>query len=121
MLCSTATQLMDVQHPSQNLPDLIDMVFGALNPQLRRHLHTSSASYVHESRARLDVVVIDPQRWTMLQRPQCAEGWWPIIGRMLIHLVVQALVDDAFVVQALQLVKEAFDVGRDFFREVYPW
>ena len=112
---------MDAQHPNQNLPDFIDLVFGALNPQLRRHLHTSSASYLHESSARLDVVVIDPQRWTMLQRPQCAEGWWPIIGRMLIHLVVQALVDDAFVVQAVQLVNEAFDVGRDLFRKVCPW
>jgi len=40
---------------------------------------------------------------------------------MLIHLVVQALVDDAFVVQAVQLVNEAFDVGRDLFRKVCPW
>ena len=56
----------------------------------------------------------------MLQRPQCAEGWWPSIGRMLIHLVVQALVDDAFVVQAVQLVNEAFDVGRDLFQEGMP-
>ena len=57
----------------------------------------------------------------MLQRPQGAEGWWPIIGRMLIHLVVQALVDDAFAVQVVQLVNEAFDVGRDLFRKVCPW
>ena len=57
----------------------------------------------------------------MLQRPQCAEGWWKPIGRMLIQLVVQTLVDDAFVVQAVQLVNEAFDVGRDLFRKVCPW
>ena len=106
---------MDAQHRNQNLPDFIDLVFGALNPQLRRHLHTSSASYLHESTARLDVVVIDPQRWTMLQRPQCAEGWWPISGRMLIHIVAQSLTDDAFVIQAVQLVNDAFDVGRAFF------
>ena len=112
---------MAYQHPVQNAPDLADLVCGALNPQLRRHLHTTRASDLEEPRVRLDVVVIDPQRWTMLQRPQCAEGWWPIIGRMLIHLVVQALVDDAFVVQAVQLVNEAFDVGRDLFRKVCPW
>ena len=112
---------MDDQHPIQNAPDLVDLVCGALNPQLRRHLHTSSASDLHESSARLDVVVIDPHRWTMLQRPQCAEGWWPTIGRMRIQLVVQALVADAFVVQAVQLVNEAFDVRRDLFRNVRPW
>ena len=40
---------------------------------------------------------------------------------MLIHLVVLALVDNAFVVQAVQLLNEAFDVGRDLFRKVCPW
>ena len=84
VLCSTTTQIMNVQQARQNLPNLIDMVFGALNPQLRRHLHTSSASYLHESTPRLDVVVIDPQWWAMMPRPQCAEGWWPIVGRMLV-------------------------------------
>ena len=56
----------------------------------------------------------------MLQRPQCAEGWWPIIGRMLIHLVVQALVDDAFVVQVVQLANEASDVCRNYLQECMP-
>ena len=57
----------------------------------------------------------------MLQRPPSAEGWWPSIGRMLIDIVVQGLVDDVFVVQAVELVNEAFDVGRDLFRKVCPW
>ena len=57
----------------------------------------------------------------MLRRPQSAEGWWPIIGRMLIQLVIQALVDDAFVVQADQLLNEVFDARRDLFRKVCPW
>ena len=112
---------MDAQHPVQNLLDLVDFVFWALSPQLRRHLHTASASDLHEPSAGLDVVVVDPQRWTMLQRPKCAEDWWPNIARMFIQPVVQALVDDVLVVQAVQLVNETFDLRLDLFREVCPW
>ena len=56
----------------------------------------------------------------MSQRPKCAEGWWPNIGRMLIQLVVQALVDDVLVVQAVQLVNEALDVCRYLYQEGMP-
>ena len=99
---------------------LVDLVCGALNPQLRRHLHSANASDVHESTTHLDVVVIDPQRWTRSQRPKCAEGWWPTIRRMLIQVVVQALVDDALVGQAVQLVNEFLDALRKPFQEGMP-
>ena len=112
---------MDAQHPVQNLLDLVDFVFWALSPQLRRHLHTASASDLHEPSAGLDVLVVDPQRWTMLQRPKCAEDWWPNIARMFIQHVVQTPVDDVLVVQAVQLAHDALDVRRYFFWEVCPW
>ena len=51
---------MDDQHPIQNVPDLVDLVCGAFNPQLRCHLRTSRASDLEERSARFDVVVIDP-------------------------------------------------------------
>ena len=106
---------MDDQHPIQNVPDLVDLVCGALNPQLRRHLHTARTSDLEEPCHRFDVVVIDPQRWTMVPRQNCVEGRRVAIGRMLIQLVVQGVVDDALAIQAVQLVPELLDAFRDFF------
>ncbi len=111
---------MDDQHPIQNIPDLIDLVCGALNPQLRRHLHTARTSDLEEPQHRFDVVVIDPQRWTMMPRPNCVEGRRPAIGRLLVQLVVQCVVDDVSVIQAFQLVTEMLDACRDFFWQDFP-
>ena len=105
---------MDDQHPIQNVPDLVDFVCGALNPQLRRHLHTARTSDLEEPCHRFDVVVIDPQRWTMMPRPNCVEGRRAAIGCLLIQLVVQCIVDDASAPQASHLVTEMLDASRDF-------
>ena len=56
----------------------------------------------------------------MTQRFNCAERGRVAIGRMLIQLVVQGLVDDALAPQAVQLVTETLDVWRDFFWQEYP-
>ena len=111
---------MDDQHPIQNVPDLVDLGCGALNPQLRRHLHTARTSDLEEPCHRFDVVVIDPQRWTMMPRPNCVEGRRAAIGRLLIQLVVQCVVDDVFAIQAVQLVTEILDACRDFFWQRFP-
>ena len=111
---------MDDQHPIQNVPDLVDLVCGALNPQLRRHLLTTRTSDLEERASIFDVVVIDPQRWTMMPRPNCVEGRRAAIGRLLIQLVVQCVVDDASAIQAVQLVTEMLDACRDFFWQELP-
>ena len=111
---------MDDQHPIQNVPDLVDLVCGALNPQLRRHLLTTRTSDLEERAGIFDVVVIDPQRWTILPRPNCVEGGRAVIGRLLIQLVVQRGVDDASAMQAVHLVKEILDACRDFFWQEFP-
>ena len=111
---------MDDQHPIQNVPDLVDLGCGAFNPQLRRHLHTTRTSDLEEPCRRFDVVVIDPQRWTMMPRPNCVEGRRAAIGRLLIQLVVQCVVDDVFAVQAVQLLTEMLDACRDFFWQEFP-
>ena len=46
----------------------------------------------------------------MMPRQDCAEGGRAAIGRMLIQLVVQGLVDDVLAPQAVQLVTETLDV-----------
>ena len=104
---------MDDQHPIQNVPDLVDLFCGALNPQLRRHLLTTRTSDLEERASIFDVVVIDPQRWTMMPRQDCVEGGRAATGRMLIQLVVQDFVDDAPAPQAFQLVSELCDASRD--------
>ena len=111
---------MDDQHPIQNVPDLVDLGCGALNPQLRRHLHTARTSDLEESSPCFDVVIIDPQRWTMMPRPNCVEGRRAAIGRLLIQLVVQCVVDDASAIQAVQLVTEMLDACRAFFWQEFP-
>ena len=111
---------MDDQHPIQNVPDLVDLGCGALNPQLWSHLHTARTSDLEEPCHRFDVVVIDPQRWTMMPRPNCVEGRRAAIGRLLIQLVVQCVVDDASAIQAVQLVTEILDAFRDFFWQGSP-
>ena len=111
---------MDDQHPIQNVPDLVDLFCGALNPQLRRHLLTTRTSDLEERASIFDVVVIDPQRWTMMPRPNCVEGRRAAIGRLLIQLVVQCVVDDVFAIQAVQLVTEILDACRDFFWQRFP-
>ena len=111
---------MDDQHPIQNVPDLVDLGCGALNPQLWSHLHTARTSDLEEPCHRFDVVVIDPQRWTMMPRPNCVEGRRAAIGRLLIQLVVQCVVDDVFAIQAVQLVTEILDACRDFFWQEFP-
>ena len=111
---------MDDQHPIQNVPDLVDLGCGALDPQLRSHLHTARTSDLEEPCHRFDVVVIDPQRWTMMPRPNCVEGRRAAIGPLLIQLVVQCVVDDVFAVQAVQLLTEMLDACRDFFWQKFP-
>ena len=106
---------MDHQHRLQNVSDLVDVVCGPVNPQLRRHLPTAGTSDLEEPCWRSRVVVIDPQRWTMVPRQNCVEGRRVAIGRMLIQLVVQGVVDDALAIQAVQLVPELLDAFRDFF------
>ena len=51
VLCSTTTQIMNVQQARQNLPNLMYMVFGALNPQLRPPFVLRA--YRHRRRRRL--------------------------------------------------------------------
>ena len=111
---------MDDQHPIQNVPDLVDLGCGALDPQLRRHLHTARTSDLEEPCHRFDVVVIDLQRWTMMPRPNCVEGRRAAIGPLLIQLVVQCVVDDVFAVQAVQLLTEMLDACRDFVWQEFP-
>ena len=111
---------MDDQHPIQNVPDLVDLGCGALDPQLRSHLHTARTSDLEEPSPCFDVVVIDPQRWTMMLRPNCVEGRRAAIGPLLIQLVVQCVVDDVFAVQAVQLLTEMLDACRDFFWQGCP-
>ena len=51
----------------------------------------------------------------MVPRQKCVQGRRVAIGRMLIQLVVQGVVDDALAIQAVQLVPELLDAFRDFF------
>ena len=111
---------MDDQHPIQNVPDLVDLVCGALNPQLRRHLLTTRTSDLEERAGIFDVVVIDPQRCTIIPKRNCVEGGRAAIGHLLIQLVVQCAVDDASAIQAVQLVTEMLDACRDFFWQELP-
>ena len=106
---------MDHQHRLQNVSDLVDVVCGPVNPQLRRHHHTVGTSDLEEPLWRSRVVVIDPQRRRMMRRRNCVEGQRVAIGRMLIQLVVQGVVDDALAIQAVQLVPELLDAFCDFF------
>ena len=55
-----------------------------------------------------------------MPRPNCVEGRRAAIGRLLIQLVVQCVVDDAFAIQAVQLVTEILDAFRDFFWQGSP-
>ena len=55
-----------------------------------------------------------------MPRPNCVEGRRAAIGRLLIQLVVQCVVDDASAIQAVQLVTEMLDVFRDFFWQGFP-
>ena len=59
-------------------------------------------------------MVINPQRWTMMPRQDCAEGGRAATGRMLIELVVQDIVDDFPAPHAFQLVSELLDPSHDF-------
>ena len=45
----------------------------------------------------------------MMPRPNCVEGRRAAIGRLLVQLVVQCVVDDVSVIQACQLVTEMLD------------
>ena len=56
----------------------------------------------------------------MMPRPNCVEGRRAAIGRLLIQLVVQCVVDDVFAIQAVQLVTEILDACRDFFWQRFP-
>ena len=56
----------------------------------------------------------------MLRRLKSEEGRRVAIGRMLIQLVVQGVVDDAFARQAVQLVPEMLDAFRDLFWQQFP-
>ena len=55
-----------------------------------------------------------------MPRPNCVEGRRAAIGRLLIQLVVQCVVDDASAIQAFQLVTEMLPVCRDFFWQDFP-
>ena len=55
-----------------------------------------------------------------MPRPNCVEGRRAAIGRLLIQLVVQCVVDDASAIQAAQLVTEMLDACRDFFWQEFP-
>ena len=55
-----------------------------------------------------------------MPRPNCVEGRRAAIGRLLIQLVVQCVVEDVFAIQALQLVTEILDACRDFFWQEFP-
>ena len=111
---------MDAQHRMQNVPDLVALVVGPANPQLRRHLPTASTSDLDEPCWRFRVVVIDPQRRTMMRRGHSVEGRRVAIRRMLVQLVVQLLVDDVFATHAVQLVPELLDVFRYLFWQRCP-
>ena len=111
---------MDHQHRLQNVSDLVDVVCGPVNPQLRRHLPTAGTSDLEEPLWRSRVVVIDPQRRRMMRRRNCVEGQRVAIGRMLIQLVVQAVVEDASAMEAVALVVETLDVVRDLFWQLPP-
>ena len=56
----------------------------------------------------------------MVPRQKCVQGRRVAIGRMLIQLVVQCVVDDAYAIQAVQLVTEMLDACRDFFWQEFP-
>ena len=56
-----------------------------------------------------------------MPRPNCVEGRRAAIGRLLVQLVVQSIVDDVSVIQAFQLVTEMLDACRDFFWQGFPW
>ena len=56
----------------------------------------------------------------MMPRQNCVEGGRAAIGRLLIQLVVQCVVDDASAMQAVQLVTEMLDACRDFFWQELP-
>ena len=111
---------MDEHHPVQNVFDILDLVCGALNPKMRRHLPTARASDLDEPWVGFGVVVVDPQRWRIMPRLDCVEGGRAAIGRMLIQLVVQCLVDDASAPQAVHLVTEMPDACRDFVWQEFP-
>ena len=55
-----------------------------------------------------------------MPRQDCVEGGRAAIGRMLIQLVVQCLVDDASAPQAFQLVTEMLDACRRLFLAGIP-
>ena len=55
-----------------------------------------------------------------MPRQNCVEGGRAAIGRMLIQLVVQCLVDDASAPQDFHLVAEMRDACRDFFGQEFP-
>ena len=57
---------------------------------------------------------------TIIPKRNCVEGGRAAIGRLLIQLVVQCVVDDASAMQAVQLVKEILDACRDFFWQELP-
>ena len=56
----------------------------------------------------------------MMPRPNCVEGRRAAIGRLLVQLVVQGVVDDVSVIQAFQLVTEMLDACGDFFWHEFP-
>jgi hypothetical protein len=56
----------------------------------------------------------------MMPRQNCVEGRRAAIGRLLIQLVVQCVVDDASAIQAVQLATEMVDACRDFFWQEFP-
>ena len=56
----------------------------------------------------------------MMRRLNCVESRRVAIGHMLIQLVVQGVVDDAFAIQAVQLVPEMLDDFRDLFWQQFP-
>ena len=56
----------------------------------------------------------------MMRRHNSVEGRRVAIRRMLIQLVVQPLVDDAFATHAVQLVPEMLDAFRDLFWQRFP-
>ena len=111
---------MDDHHPLQHVLDLVDSVWAALSPKLRCHLPTTRASDLEESCAGFHVVVVDPQRWTMMSCPDSVDDGRVAAGRELVELVVQPLVDDVLGPQTFQLVRELFDACRDLFWQLSP-
>ena len=55
-----------------------------------------------------------------MRRGHSVEGRRVAIRRMLVQLVVQPAVDDAFATHAVQLVPEMLDVFRDLFWQRFP-